>query len=104
MFHIGSVLCVIAQLLLVTPMTPMTLMTPLVVQGRVCVHSLVTPMTLMTLMTPLFVQGRAAYERLFEKDLGDRPGRYYNDKIKDKCTNCRQRGHSQKDCPWPKVQ
>ncbi|XP_064383897.1 zinc finger CCHC domain-containing protein 7-like isoform X2 [Halichondria panicea] len=50
--------------------------------------------------------GRAAYERLFEKGLGDRPGRYYNDKEKGgggaKCSNCKQRDHTNKNCPWPK--
>ncbi len=64
-----------------------------------------------TLITPLYThthtQGRAAYERLFEKGLGDRPGRYYNDKEKGgggaKCSNCKQRDHTNKNCPWPKV-
>ena len=47
-------------------------------------------------------QGRDAYERLFEKGVGERPGRYYAQKLV-KCSNCKQKGHTPKNCPWPKV-
>ena len=45
-------------------------------------------------------QGRDAYERRFEGREG--MGRYYTGKFK-KCYNCKQKGHTDKECPHPKV-
>ena len=47
-----------------------------------------------------YPQGRDAYERRFEGKEG--MGRYYVGKFK-KCYNCKQKGHTDKECPHPKV-
>ncbi len=44
------------------------------------------------------LQGREAYERM----TGQRVGRYYGSRFK-KCSNCKQKGHMNKECPQPKV-
>ncbi len=75
---------------------------PLVAPCGVIVFSIVYVLTsaIMHTMGLLFVQGRDAYERLHGK--GDSAGRYYGQR-NTKCLNCKQKGHSGNDCPWPKV-
>lgn len=44
------------------------------------------------------LQGRKEYERRY----GNPTGRYPS-KNSAKCANCKQRNHSARSCPWPKV-